>query len=164
MVARTLTALVEPAVLRWARESIGLTPLAAARKIGLSDETLVEQWEAGSAAPSIPQLREAARVYKRPLAVFFLSLPPDGNFDVMHDFRRFPYTGMTGSPGKKETACGAVSLRRHCPDQVPGGRRSASELSPASQPFLPGSGSPRHSVRSSSLDHLADNMHVAWRR
>ena len=37
----------------------------------------------------------------------------------------------------KTTACGVVSLRRHCPDQVPGGRRSASELSPASQPFLP---------------------------
>jgi len=61
-VARTLTALVEPEVLHWARESIGLTPLAAARKIGLSDETLVDRWEAGSAAPSIPQLREAARV------------------------------------------------------------------------------------------------------
>jgi transcriptional regulator with XRE-family HTH domain len=89
-VARTLTALVEPEVLRWARESIGLTPLAAARKIGLSDETLVDQWEAGSAAPSIPQLREAARVYKRPFAVFFLSRPPDGSFDVMHDFRRLP--------------------------------------------------------------------------
>jgi Zn-dependent peptidase ImmA (M78 family)/DNA-binding XRE family transcriptional regulator len=88
--ARTLTALVEPDVLRWARESIGLTPLAAARKIGLSDETLVDQWEAGSAVPSIPQLREAARVYKRPLAVFFLSRPPDGSFDVMHDFRRLP--------------------------------------------------------------------------
>ena len=74
--ARTLIALVEPDVLRWARESIGLTPLAAARKIGLSDETLVDQWEAGSAAPSIPQLREAARVYKRPLAVFFLRPHP----------------------------------------------------------------------------------------
>ena len=29
-----------------------------------------------------------------------------------------------GRPVK--TACGVVSLRRHCPDQVPGGRRSAS--------------------------------------
>ena len=34
------------------------------------------------------------------------------------------------------------SLRRHCPDQVLGGRRSASELSPASQPFLPAPGLP----------------------
>ena len=52
--------------------------------------------------------------------------------------------------GQKKTACGVVSLRRHCPDQVPGGRRSASELSPASQPFLPAPDLPRHSVRSSS--------------
>ncbi len=42
----------------------------------------------------------------------------------------------------KSTACGVVSLRRHCPDQVPGGRRSASELSPASQLFLPAPGLP----------------------
>ncbi len=43
----------------------------------------------------------------------------------------------------KSTACGVVSLRRHCPDQVPGGRRSASELSPTSQqPFLPAPGLP----------------------
>jgi Zn-dependent peptidase ImmA (M78 family)/DNA-binding XRE family transcriptional regulator len=89
-VARGLTALVEPDVLRWARESIGLTPQAAARKIGLSDETLVEQWEDGTAVPTIAKLREAARVYKRPLAVLFLPRPPDGSFDVMHDFRRLP--------------------------------------------------------------------------
>jgi len=62
-------------------------------------------------------------------------------------------------PGRNETACGVVSLRRHCPDQVPGGRRPASELSPASQPFLPAPGPPAL-VRSSSLDHLADTIHV----
>ena len=39
-------------------------------------------------------------------------------------------------------ACGAVSLRRYCPDQVPGGRRSASELSPTSQLFLSAPGLP----------------------
>ena len=47
---------------------------------------------------------------------------------------RFPDTGTTGGPGKGNV-CEVVSLRRHCPDQVPGGRRPASELSPASQPF-----------------------------
>lgn len=86
---RSVTALVEPSVLRWARESIGLTPLAAARKIGLSDEDRVDKWEAGTEAPTIAQLRDAARVYKRPLAVFFLSRPPQG-FDAMRDFRRLP--------------------------------------------------------------------------
>jgi hypothetical protein len=43
---------------------------------------------------------------------------------------------------RAKKACGAVSLRRHCPDQVLGGRRPASELSPASQPFLPAPGLP----------------------
>ncbi len=82
----SIQAFVEPSVLRWARESIGLTPLAAARKIHVPDGR-VEQWERGERRPTIAQLRVAARVYKRPLGVFFLPEPPSG-FDAMHDFRR----------------------------------------------------------------------------
>lgn len=37
--------------------------------------------------PTIAQLRKAAEVYKRSLAVFFLSEPPEG-FDTLRDFRR----------------------------------------------------------------------------
>ena len=84
--AKSLPALVEPSVLRWARESIGLTPLAASRKIKVPDER-VEQWEAGERHRSIAQLREAARVYKRALAVFVLPTPP-AEFDALRDFRR----------------------------------------------------------------------------
>lgn len=84
--AQSIPALVEPSVLRWARESIGLVPVAAARKIGVSDNR-VAQWEAGTAAPSLAQLRKAADVYKRPLGVFFLPEPP-ADFDTMRDFRR----------------------------------------------------------------------------
>jgi Zn-dependent peptidase ImmA (M78 family) len=85
-VAASLPALVEPAVLRWARESIGLTTLAAERKLGLP-EGRVEAWEASEATPMIAQLRAAANVYKRPLGVFFLPEPPT-EFDAMRDFRR----------------------------------------------------------------------------
>ena len=85
-VARSTPALVVPSVLRWARESVNLTPLAAARKMKLPEDR-VEQWEAGAATPTIAQLRKAAEVYKRPLAVFFLSEPP-ADFDAMRDFRR----------------------------------------------------------------------------
>lgn len=88
--AASVPALVEPAVLRWARQSIGLTPLAAARKIGVPDDR-VERWEAGEQQPTIAQLRSAAAVYKRSLAVFFLSEPP-ADFDAMRDFRRIPDT------------------------------------------------------------------------
>jgi Zn-dependent peptidase ImmA (M78 family) len=60
--------------------------LAAARKLGLPDDR-VEAWEAGSTVPTIAQLRKAAEVYKRSLAVFFLSAPPEG-FDTLRDSRR----------------------------------------------------------------------------
>jgi Predicted Zn peptidase len=85
-VASSTPAFVEPSVLRWARESISLTPVAAARRMQVPDTRVIE-WETGAARPTIAQLRKAATVYKRPLAVFFLPAPPDG-FDAMRDFRR----------------------------------------------------------------------------
>lgn len=83
---RSIPTSVQPSVLRWARESVNLTPLAAARKMHLADDR-VEQWESGARLPTVAQLRTAADVYKRPLAVFFLSEPPR-DFDAMRDFRR----------------------------------------------------------------------------
>jgi len=91
-VARSIPALVEPSVLRWARLTIGLVPLAAARKIGVPDDRVAE-WEAGTVQPTIAQLRKAAEVYKRPLGVFFLPAPPE-DFDTMRDFRRHVGTSV----------------------------------------------------------------------
>ena len=82
----SIPAPVEPSVLRWARESCGLIEVAASRKIGVPDDR-VAAWEAGTAVPTIAQLRKAAEVYKRSLAVFFLSAPPEG-YDTLRDFRR----------------------------------------------------------------------------
>lgn len=82
----SIPALVEPAVLRWARESIDLTPTAAARRIGVP-EGRVEAWEAGTESPTIAQLKKAATVYKRAFSVFFLPEPPS-DFDTLRDFRR----------------------------------------------------------------------------
>jgi hypothetical protein len=59
--AKSIPALVEPSVLRWARETVGLIPVAASRKIGVPDER-VEQWESGATRPTISQLRKAAEV------------------------------------------------------------------------------------------------------
>jgi len=83
---RSIPAPVEPSVLRWARESIDLTDVAASRKMDLPDDR-VAAWESGEAIPSIAQLRKAAEVYKRALAVFFLAEPPR-DFDTLRDFRR----------------------------------------------------------------------------
>ena len=59
---------------------------AAAHKAGIKAEQLLS-WEGGNSRPSIPQLRKLASIYRRPLAVFYLSEPPR-RFQVMHDFRR----------------------------------------------------------------------------
>ena len=75
-----------PSVLVWARESAGLSVEAAARKAGVKADRL-SSWESGADRPSFAQLRKLASVYKRPLAVFYLSEPPY-RFQAMHDFRR----------------------------------------------------------------------------
>ena len=75
--ART-EALVKPVMLRWARETAGYTLAeAAARLRGVrAPETELSAWEGRERRPSVPQARKLAALYKRPLAVFFLSEPP----------------------------------------------------------------------------------------
>lgn len=75
-----------PSVLKWARESAGMSLEAAARKLSVKLEQL-SSWERGESRPSIPQLRKIAEAYRRPLAAFYLPDPPK-RFEVMHDFRR----------------------------------------------------------------------------
>ncbi|MGX9901658.1 XRE family transcriptional regulator [Arthrobacter sp. SA17] len=82
----SIPALVEVSVLRWARETCGLSDLAASRKIGVPDDR-VALWESGQQQPTVAQFKKAAAVYKRSLSVFFLSEPPSG-FDTLRDFRR----------------------------------------------------------------------------
>jgi Zn-dependent peptidase ImmA (M78 family) len=88
-------------VLRWARESIDLTPVAAARKIGVPDDR-VAAWESGDTQPTIAQLRKTAAVYKRSLGVFFLPKAP-ADFDTLRDFRRHEGAAVgPWSPGLHE--------------------------------------------------------------
>ncbi len=66
-----------PAVLRWARESANMTAEEVATRLKKPVE-LIAAWEAGHDAPTYPQLETLAyRVYKRPLALFFMPVPPD---------------------------------------------------------------------------------------
>ena len=77
-----------PEVLVWARQEAGLDPEAAARKLGVKAERLV-QWEAGQERPTILQLLSLSRMYKRNPAVFYLPGPPAEALAV-RDFRRLP--------------------------------------------------------------------------
>lgn len=84
--SKRIEAIVEPALLIWARESLGFDVHTAAKKIQVKPEKL-ELWEKGDAKPSIAQLKKLAHLYKRPLAVFYLPSPPK-DFDALRDFRR----------------------------------------------------------------------------
>ena len=78
-------ALVQPEMLIWARTTSGYSIEDSARKLQVKSERL-ESWEAGNARPTINQLRKMSRVYRRPLAAFYLPEPPK-DFVVMNDFR-----------------------------------------------------------------------------
>ena len=87
--AATVKAAVAPAVMRWARESHGLSLEEAAERLHVHAERITA-WEAGEDRPTIGQLRRAAEVYRRPFGVFLLSEPPTDAFRLPHDFRRLP--------------------------------------------------------------------------
>jgi transcriptional regulator with XRE-family HTH domain len=119
--SRSIPALVKPALLIWARERAGLPLEEAASRLGIEVERL-QQWEQGTDRPSIAQLRKIGELYKRPLAVFFLSEPPQG-FDPQREFRRLQgVTPQTESPELRLAAAGhqtsTMEGRRLPEDQV----------------------------------------------
>lgn len=80
---------IQPAVLKWARVTIGLSVYDVADKLKRS-VTEIEEWESGVGAPSYPQLEKLAYdIYKRPLAVFFLPAPPKEKM-AEKEFRTLP--------------------------------------------------------------------------
>lgn len=80
---------IQPSVLRWARESQGYSIDDVAQHLKRNPAE-VEAWEAGAAAPTYAQLEDLAyKLYKRPLAVFFLPGPP-AEISVKKEFRSLP--------------------------------------------------------------------------
>ncbi len=85
---RTPDALIKPELLIWARKSAGYGLEDAAKKLRVDKERL-GAWEAGDARPTIAQLRAAAKLYRRPLAIFYLPEPPR-DYQPLRDYRRLP--------------------------------------------------------------------------
>jgi Zn-dependent peptidase ImmA (M78 family)/transcriptional regulator with XRE-family HTH domain len=81
-----IEALPEPKLLIWARERAGYTVDEAAGRLPVRPERLAE-WEAGSARPTVKQLRRLGGIYNYPLAIFYLPEPPRGPQPV-RDHRR----------------------------------------------------------------------------
>ncbi len=80
---------IQPSILIWARESLGLTVTEVAAKLD-KERDIVQQWENGKSSPTLSQLEKLAyNIYKRPLAVFFLPQPPKET-TLKQDFRTLP--------------------------------------------------------------------------
>lgn len=81
-------ALINPAVLKWARQRSRIPKEVAAKRLGVPVERLTA-FESGEEPITLGRVRQCAELYKRSLAVFFLPEPPD-EADVPTDYRRLP--------------------------------------------------------------------------
>jgi Zn-dependent peptidase ImmA (M78 family) len=78
----TKTSWINPQMLRWAREQVGLTPDDVGKlsqNLGgyaAIDPHQLAQWEAGEAEPELEHLETLSELYVCPVGYFFLSAPP----------------------------------------------------------------------------------------
>jgi Zn-dependent peptidase ImmA (M78 family) len=82
-------------ILRWARETAGMTAVEAARKLSIGDAKStpaadrLSAMEGGEIEPSRSLLLKMAQQYRRPLIAFYLDAPPRKG-DRGEDFRNVP--------------------------------------------------------------------------
>lgn len=128
-----------PAVLTWARENAGYAIADVARRLKTSDDR-IRSWEAGQRRPTLPQLRNLAAMYQRPLALFYLPQPPR-SFQPMHDFRRLPGAVGIESPAlrleirkawdRRDIALELLGDLNEEPPEIPIGLRLADNIEDA---------------------------------
>src|SRR5439155_22067874 len=108
--ARSIPALVKPALVVWGpeRSCLGLEEAASKMKI---ETSLLRAWENGTEQPSIAQVRKLGEIYKRPLAVFFLQEPPT-DFDAQREFRRLPGVTPQNESSEMRLALRTALFRR----------------------------------------------------
>ncbi len=101
---------VNGAVLKWARNGVGVPDVHAAKKAGVPVERLRE-WERGASKPTVAQLRALADLYKRPVAALLLDEVPK-DFSVMKHFRRLPGSPETSLSPALAAQTRAALIRR----------------------------------------------------
>ena len=80
-------------VLKWARETSGYskTDVIGYLKLKTINLTKIDQWEKGELQPSYPQLKKLAKLYNRPVALFYFPEPPQED-SIETEFRSLPQT------------------------------------------------------------------------
>jgi len=128
--ARAVQIRVNPAVLRWARETSGAAIDEAARRLKVPPST-VSRWETEEGSLTLTQARTLATYFKRPLAAFLLPEPPPEP-GPPRDFRTLP--GSQGQFDRKTRLAirKALRLRSLAKDLMQGmGRETNPQLGKA---------------------------------
>jgi len=107
-VAERPRAVLTPAALKWARESIGFALDEAARRIEVTPDRL-ERAERGEHQLTLRQAERAARLYERPLVALFVPEPPREE-PPEAQFRRLP--GTPPPPWPRQLRALARRIRR----------------------------------------------------
>lgn len=79
---------INPEIIKWARESAGWSIEEISKKLKTSKENF-EKIEKGNKLPTFRQLESLANYFKRPVAIFFLSKPPEEP-SIASSFRILP--------------------------------------------------------------------------
>lgn len=91
---------VNPIMLKWARESAGISVEDVVKKLkrkSINAETVLG-WERGEGSPTYPQLEIIAyKIYQRPLALFFFPEPPQEE-SLQESFRTLPDYAIENLP------------------------------------------------------------------
>lgn len=140
-------ALVNPALLRWSRESGGYASDDVARRLKVH-RAMLDAWESGDAAPTVSQAQAMARLYKRPLAAFYLPSPPHEP-EAPLDFRLTePHRGVRMGPALR------VALRQ-------ARRRQSLAIQLAEATGATVSSFPLHADQNLSPEGVAHNVRTA---
>lgn len=92
--AKSIPALVNPEVLKWARETAGFTVEEIADKMKVSSQSIAA-WETGERQPTLSQAKRIAKYYRIPYVQFFLSEVPSKRKTInKEDFRTFGNIGV----------------------------------------------------------------------
>lgn len=85
---------INPAILVWARQRAGLSREEATQKF-----RRIADWEAGSSAPTYPQLEQLSDTLRIPIAVFFFPDPPNVP-SINETFRTLPEAELNRLPSR----------------------------------------------------------------
>lgn len=107
---RSIVAQVEPTILEWARRTSGYSIEEAAKKFHVTPGR-VGAWESGAQSLSMSRLRRLADFYDRPLAAFYLAVPPKEP-RALHDFRHVAKGSSRPSSPKLITEMRQARYRR----------------------------------------------------